>query len=320
MSIPSSSSSTSLPRFPSLPSLPRRPSLPSLAPDASATAALDPRPLDDGLVSDQRPDLRIPPTRKRAVAHPRWDVRRGSLVLVLVLSLIAALAVAWRLHHREADVLDRTAGEVLALVEQHYRTIEHLSADLRLTVTNLALERAAALQRDGRISLQRGGKLRWDAFQRGAVASPPRIDRSLISDGEQLFLVDFGGKEIVKLHRPDDPMVLATSFLFASSLTERFTAELVPPERYRDGASDGDHAIRHALVLTPRAPDPRLERLVLLVDSRWLVRQLILETAHNRQRFAFSSQDPRTPPKQTWFELDREHPALDGFRLVDAGL
>lgn len=285
---------------------------------------------------------RVPPTRRRAAVQPRPEpgTRRGArglavalavalgvaLVVALVVALGALGAATWRRHPSElAAPADRSADEVLALVEQRYRTIETLSAAVHLQVTDRTFART--VQRDGRLYLQRGGKLRWDAFLPrlpGEHEAPLRLGRSLISDGVQLFLVDFGNREIVKLHRADDPMILATSYLFAPALAQRFSAQLAPAERFdepsRGGAHDDDGAVRYALVLTPRAPDPHLERLVLFVDARGLVLQLLLETAGNRHRFAFTQQDSRTPPQPTWFELDRDQPALAGFRLVDAEL
>jgi outer membrane lipoprotein-sorting protein len=279
---------------------------------------------------------RVPPTRRRAAVQPSPEpgTRRGArglavaLVVALVVGLGALGAATWRRHPSElAAPADRSADEVLALVEQRYRTIETLSAAVHLQVTDRTFART--VQRDGRLYLQRGGKLRWDAFLPrlpGEHEAPLRLGRSLISDGAQLFLVDFGNREIVKLHRADDPMILATSYLFAPALAQRFSAQLAPAERFdapsRGSAhsDDDDGAVRYALVLTPRAPDPHLERLVLFVDARGLVLQLLLETAGNRHRFAFTQQDARTPPQPTSFELDRAHPALAGFRLVDAEL
>lgn len=310
MSIPSSSSSTSLPRFPSLPRLPS---------------------LEETFTGG-RPTLRIPPTRKRAAVQPRRNrislSRPATLAAVaaaFVVAFVAALA-AWRLQSRAAPVPERSAGEVLALVEQRYRAVEHVMADVRLQVRNRTLDRT--LERDGRLYLRRGGKLRWDAFAPslpGSAKEDLLINRSLVSDGEQLHLVDFSAKEVVKLHRPDDPIALATSFLLAPSLAARFTVRFVPFDQYGqpDGeggdGSDGDGS-SYSIELTPRSPDPRIEHLVFLVDSRMLVRQLVLETSHNRYRFALHRQDLHTPPEERWFELAPDAPALAGFRFVDAEL
>jgi outer membrane lipoprotein-sorting protein len=325
MSIPSSSSSTSLPQFPSLPGLPPC--------------------LDETFAGRKLPAVRLPATRRRAAVRPRRDGVALARAAGLVVALGAVLAIAlasWRLRSRQPALPDRSAEQVLALVEQRYRTVEHVMADVRLQVRHRTLDRALdrTLTREGRLYLQRGGKLRWDAF---APSLPPlakeeerRINRSLVSDGEQLHLIDFGAREVVKLHRPDDPIVLATSALFAPSLAARFTVRFVPLDRYGspdsegragdegdddgsdDGSSDGDAV--YSIELTPRLPDPRLEHLVFLVDSRMMVRQLVLETSHNRYRFAFSLQDLHTPPKERWFEVALDAPALAGFRLVDAEL
>jgi outer membrane lipoprotein-sorting protein len=310
MSIPSSSSSTSLPQFPSLPGLP---GLPACLDETFGAAV---RPRRDGV----------------ALA------RAAGLVVALVAVFAIALA-SWRLRSRQPALPDRSAEQVLALVEQRYRTVEHVMADVRLQVRHRTLDRT--LTREGRLYLQRGGKLRWDAF---APSLPPlakeeerRLNRSLVSDGEQLHLIDFGAREVVKLHRPDDPIVLATSALFEPSLAARFTVRFVPFDRYGspdsegragddgdddddDSSDDGDGDAVYSIELTPRLPDPRLEHLVFLVDSRMMVRQLVLETSHNRYRFAFSLADLHTPPKERWFEVALDAPALAGFRLVDAEL
>ncbi len=235
------------------------------------------------------------------------------LALVTAAVLLASLAVAvvgWRLERPLES--PRTAAELLRGVEQRYRGVEQLTAEATLAVTSRTVDRTST--RAGQLSLQRPGKLRWEVRESAGARQ-----RSFISDGEELFLVDYAGKEIVKLHRDDDPLVLslafATGITGAGSLEDDYAAEL---------AAAGDYQVEAgsvAVVLTPRVPGPRVRRLILIVDAAsFEVRESIVECAHNRHRLVLAGVDTRSAPDPGRFALTVQSPALAGFRFVDAAL
>jgi hypothetical protein len=264
--------------------------------------------------------------------------------LALALSL-GVTVVARQLEEPAPTLPARSPAELLRGVEERYRSAEQLTAEATLAVTSRAVDRTTA--RQGRLSLQRPGKLRWDvraepgAALHGAATTaspdrrgptrPPTLERSFLSDGAELFLIDYIGREIVQLHRADDPLVLSLAFASGvtgeASLADDYAAALAPAREHADDHADGDNDDRErhrgavALVLTPRVPGPRVRRLVLLVDPvTFEVRESIVECAHNRHRLVLRAVDLLAAPPPSWFQLTRQSPALAGFRFVDAAL
>lgn len=275
----------------------------------------------------------LPPTRRRRAVSPQLTTaapapparswrRRAALALLTTALAAAALVVLGQLRGAPAPA-PLTAERVLAGVAARYATVEHLSAELRLTTTNFSFP--ATAERDGHLTLARGGKLRWDVLAPAAADQPRRLLRSLVSDGETLTLIDLAQRELVKLHRPDDQLAFATSALLSPTLAADFTAQLASLEGYLDDEraiileQDADRP-RYALALLPRAANPRAQRLVLLVDEHMAVRQLVLENPYSRTRLVLGGEDTRTPPQPGWFVVDPAAPALAGFRFVDAEL
>lgn len=276
----------------------------------------------------------LPPTRRRravspqhlattAKAPPPRSWRRRAALAVLTTALAAVALVALGQLRGEPAPAPLTAERVLAGVVARYASVEHLSAELRLTTTNFSFP--ATAERDGHLTLARGGKLRWDVLAPAAADQPRRLLRSLVSDGETLTLVDLAQRELVKLHRPDDQLAFATSALLSPTLAADFTAQLASLEGYLDDErglvlEPEAERPRYALALLPRAANPRAQRLILLVDEHMAVRQLVLENPYSRTRLVLGGEDTRTRPQPGWFVVDPASPALAGFRFVDAEL
>ena len=263
-----------------------------------------------------------------------------TLAAITVAVLVLAFA-AWQLSQRRplpAPAPRFAVEEVLYRVGARYRAVEHAVTALRLELTNHAF--GSTTRKDGRLYLQRAGKLRWDVLvpaggdddssgNDGRSGGEQRVERSFISDGAHLQLVDHRHREILKLHRAGDPLILATAFFTEPLLPEAYTAELVPADRFLD-EDRADTLL--AVALTPRssatpgatssaAPAGAGAALVLLVDpTDFRVREVLVESSANRYRFSFFDVDTETAPDARWFELDPHSPKLAGFRLVDAEL
>lgn len=289
---------------------------------------------DETRAARRRPDLQpgaLPPGRSRMKPPPL------ALAAITVAVLVLAFA-AWQLSQRRpppATAPRLAVEEVLYRVGARYRAVEHAAAALRLEVTNHDL--GSTTRKEGRLYLQRAGKLRWDVLVPGdgsdgsdgsdgggdrGERDEQRVERSFISDGAHLQLVDHRHREILKLHRAGDPLILATAFFTEPLLPEAYTAELAPPDRYLDGEQT---AATLAVALSPRpgatSGATSGGTLVLLVDpADFRVREAIVESGANRYRFTFFGVDTETAPDARWFELDPQSPRLAGFRLVDAEL
>lgn len=286
-----------------------------------------------------RPDLSdaargVPVTRRRTAVRVADFAAGGGraggsslsrlvrAVAVAVLATALLLTARWQLRAAPPPAAI-TAERVLAGVVARYAGVQHLAADLRVTTTSFSSH--VTTERRGRLSLARGGKLRWDALPDGEDPRSAGPRRSLVSDGAALTLVDFAQRELVKLHRSDDQLVFATSTILSAALPADFTAELASLAGYQGDAGgllrdeDPDRP-RYALSLLPRSANPRAQRLILLVDARMNVRQLVVETPYGRTRLTLTDEDRRTPPAPSQFTVDPSAPELAGFRFVDAEL
>ncbi len=189
---------------------------------------------------------------------------------------------------------------MLAGVEKRYAGITRWSGTFRQEGFNTTFGRTD--RADGRLMLQRPGRLRLDYFAGNAVS------KSFIVGRSTLYVVDLENEQVV---RKDPPQNLLTAVVwFQGHLSEEFSAELDRSGIYGTAV----------LKLTPRSASP-YSHLFLVVDpqSSTVLEAIVFDTVGNRSRFWFTKH--LLPfASDHHFELDETSPALAGYRIIDAQL
>ncbi|MEZ4361360.1 MAG: outer membrane lipoprotein carrier protein LolA [Kofleriaceae bacterium] len=205
-----------------------------------------------------------------------------------------------------------TASDVVDKVQGFYASVKQVSAKFRQSVTNATFGGDPKVN-DGRVYIQKPGKMRWDYFaaKKGAAA---RAKKSFISNGEYLYVVEYDNKQILKKSLEKDLMPVAVSFLYGKGdLKADFTAALDASGRF---GAKGDLVLK----LTPKKPSAQYKNLYLVVDAKdfHVTQSVIIDSSNNTNHFRFFAPDFEKPIKESWFEFNEKNSAVKNFRIVDA--
>jgi outer membrane lipoprotein carrier protein len=179
-------------------------------------------------------------------------------MLTLVMGVGLAPGPTFLLGPRAAAA-DAALDEAIRHVENTYAKLNDLKAVFTQTAFNKSLNQS--IPADGTVYIKKGGKMRWEY----SAPSPQQI----ISDGKSLWVYT---PELNQVNVGEAPKVLAGpagSFLAGlGRLREHFHVRFLNPAQTKDGEGNV------VLDLTPKQPEPTLQRLIVAVDPRdWLVRK-----------------------------------------------
>jgi len=202
----------------------------------------------------------------------------------------------------------KTASEVVDEVQKFYAEIDHVTAQFRQAVTNETF--GSTKTSDGKVWLQKPGKMRWDYYDKKKGKTV--VEKSFISNGSYLYMVEHGNKQVVKKNLQQDLMPVAVSFLYGKGdLKAEFNAALDTSGKY--GAA-GDLVLR----LTPKKPSAQYKYLYLVVSPKdyHVTQSIIVDSSNNVNHFRFYTPDFKTAPQDAWFEFNEK--SVRNYRIIDA--
>lgn len=200
------------------------------------------------------------------------------------------------------------AAVLVGRIQAAYAGVDHLRAGFHQEVTNATF--GSTRTSDGVVTLARPARMRWD-HHRGGVGRALVVSRSVITDGDPLYVIDHAAQRVVVRAAADDvTAVLVGFFLARGALAADFVAELDVSGAF----AAGDAVV---VALTPKVANPRYRRLYLLVDpATALVREsIVLDDAGDTERVRFDAPDRGGPIDDHWFAFD---PAtVPGYEVID---
>lgn len=172
------------------------------------------------------------------------------------------------------------ASQIVSKVQAFYKNTTQFSAVFRQTYVNKGFGDKSI--KDGRLYVQKPGKMRWDYQGKG---KGPRS--SFVSDGTTAWLVDFDNKQyaVKKLDESVEPV--AISFLHGKgNLLTEFNASMDTTNRF---GTKTDRVVK----LIPKKPSAQYRELYLVVDpGNFRVKEsIIIESGGNTNHFKFYEPD-----------------------------
>jgi outer membrane lipoprotein carrier protein len=209
-------------------------------------------------------------------------------------------------------VAPASANGVVDKIQAFYLGIKQVNAKFRQSVTYATFGGDPKIS-DGRVYIQKPGKMRWDYFaaKKGAQV---RTKKTFISNGSYLYVVDYDNMQIIKKNLERDLMPVAVSFLYGKGdLKADFTSELDTSGKY---GAKGELVLK----LTPKKPSAQYKNLYLAVDATdyHVTQSVIIDSANNVNQFRFYTPDFEKAIKDTWFEFNEKNEAVKNFRVVEA--
>src|SRR5215207_5708896 len=123
-----------------------------------------------------------------------------------------------------------SADEVVGKVQAFYATINQLSAKFRQEFTNATFGDTKIS--DGSLWIMKPGKMRWDYYSK-ARKSQVKVEKSFISNGSYLYVVEHQNKQVIKKNLQKDLTPVAVSFLYGKGdLRADFNAALDTSNTY----------------------------------------------------------------------------------------
>ncbi len=203
-----------------------------------------------------------------------------------------------------------TASEVVDEVQKFYAGINNVTAKFRQTVKNATF--GTEKTSDGMVYLSKPGKMRWDYMVTKKKKST--LEKSFISDGKTLYVVELDNLQIMKKSLDKDLMPVAVSFLFGKGdLKNEFKPELDTTGTY---GSKGEIVLK----LTPKTASAQYKALYLIVnpDNYRVTQSVIIDSSDNQNQFRFYSPDFKKEVATTLFSFDPKDAKYKNYRVVDA--
>ncbi|HEY5925921.1 MAG TPA: outer membrane lipoprotein carrier protein LolA [Kofleriaceae bacterium] len=200
------------------------------------------------------------------------------------------------------------ANTVVTNVQTFYAGIKQVTAQFRQTVTNSTF--GSTKKSDGTVWLMKPGKMRWDYVEK--KKSKTTVEKSFISNGKYLYVVEHGNKQVIKKNLENDLMPVAVTFLYGKgNLQAEFNAEIDKTGKYGD---KGDIVLK----MTPKKPSAQYKNLYLVVapDNFRVKQSVIIDSSNNTNQFAFYTPDFEKAQKDTIFEFDER--SVKNYRIIDA--
>jgi outer membrane lipoprotein-sorting protein len=168
------------------------------------------------------------------------------------------------------------ANQIVGKVQAFYKNTTQFTAAFRQTYINKGFGDKSI--KDGRLYVQKPGKMRWDYQGKGKG-----LRSSFISDGTTAWLVDFDNKQYAVKTLNDSIEPVAISFLYGKgNLLTDFSASVDKSNRY---GTKTDHVIK----LIPKTLSAQYKQLYLVVDpGNYRVKEsIIIEAGGNTNQFKF---------------------------------
>jgi outer membrane lipoprotein carrier protein len=229
--------------------------------------------------------------------------------VALVCALIVATLSGGTLPRVHAD--EPSAADLLARVQAVYADATDVKGTFVQEVTNVTFGRTATAR--GRLWLRRPGKMRWEYQARPRRGQPAAIAKVFVSNGVELYLVDHENQQIVKRALADNLLPSAITFLAG---TGDLAADFKPS---LDTSGTYGTRTERVLLLTPRVPSPRFQKLYLVIDpaTAQVRRTILIDAGGNTNRFTFSHLDLAAKNADFLFEVDLRNRHLKAYRLVE---
>lgn len=193
-------------------------------------------------------------------------------------------------------------------VQKFYAGIKQVTAQFRQTVTNSTF--GSTKKSDGTVWLMKPGKMRWDYVEKKKGAT--KVEKSFISNGKYLYVVEHGNKQVVKKNLENDLMPVAVTFLYGKGdLKAEFDSEVDKTGKY---GGKGDIVLK----MTPKKPSAQYKNLFLVVapDNFRVKQSVIIDSSNNMNQFEFFKPDFEKPVKDSWFEFSEA--SVKNYRIIDA--
>jgi outer membrane lipoprotein carrier protein len=201
-----------------------------------------------------------------------------------------------------------TANEVVDNVQKFYAGIKQVTAQFRQTVTNKTFGKTT--DNDGKVWLAKPGKMRWDYYE--PKKKQVFVNKSFISNGTTLYVVEHGNKQVVKKSLSQDLMPVAVTFLYGKgNLKAEFNAAIETNSKY--GSKDDI-----VLKLTPKQPSAQYKNLYLVVNKTdfHVSQSIIVDSSDNVNQFRFFEPDFVKEVDPKWFEFNEA--SVKNYRMIDA--
>jgi outer membrane lipoprotein carrier protein len=225
------------------------------------------------------------------------------------MSFIVGILVHVVLFGTPAASEQLSADQVVAQVQKFYASVDQVSAQFRQTVT-LAPPYNTTKNSDGKLYLQKPGKMRWDYLEK--KGSSIQFKKSFISNGTVLYLVEHDNMQVTKKNVSQDLMPVTVSFLYGKGdLKNEFNAALDTSGTY---GSKGDVVLK----LTPKKPSAQYKYLTLVVDPKdgHVRESVIVDSSSNVNDFKFYSPDFKSPIEDKYFQFNPA--SVKNYRVIDA--
>ena len=200
------------------------------------------------------------------------------------------------------------ANAVVDNVQKFYAGIQQVTAQFRQTVVNKTF--GTKKNSDGTVWLMKPGKMRWDYVEKKGGKAV--VSKSFISNGQYLYVVEHGNKQVMKKNLQNDLMPVAVSFLYGKGdLKAEFNAEIDTTGKY---GAKGDIVLK----MTPKKPSAQYKNLYLVVapDNYRVKQSVIIDSSDNSNQFQFFAPDFTKVPKETIFEFSEA--SVKNYRIIDA--
>lgn len=162
---------------------------------------------------------------------------------------------------------DPSAEALVRRIEARHRAAASLTAHFIQTYRSGML--GQEIVESGRLALKRPGRMRWD------YEKPEK--KTFVADGDAFYFYVPEDRQVIVREQGGERGVALTLLSGATPILDEFSAEL-------EESLDGPVRLR----LTPREPDPDVERVWLQADDRGLIRSIeILDVQANRSYFRF---------------------------------
>lgn len=200
------------------------------------------------------------------------------------------------------------ANGVVDKVQGFYAGIPQVTALFRQEVFNDVM--GTKKKSDGTVRISKPGKMRWDYVEQKNKKT--QVEKSFISDGKELYVVEYDNMQVVKKNLEKDLMPVAVSFLYGKGdLKTEFTAALDTTGKY---GGKGDYVLK----LTPKKPSAQYKNLFLVVspENFRVTQSVIVDSSNNSNHFRFFSPDFKTKIDDKYFKFDPK--SVKNFRVIDA--
>lgn len=193
------------------------------------------------------------------------------LVCALTLALAAPALAAQEAAKAPAPAADE-ARQLVEKVQRYYEKTADFSADVEQVYVYRAMGRTQ--KASGRMQIKRPGMMRWD------VVKP--YPKQFVLDGKALYAYDADDQQVmVKRDFTGDALPAAVTFLWGrGKLTDEFHVQKVDRPDYGPVV----------LELTPKKPQPGIQRLFFAVDAATgaVNVSVVIDSQDNENRIAFS--------------------------------